>query len=233
MSSKLLSVCLLISLLLAGCTTLQQLSEAPTQVSSSYDHVEWDTNTLVLVQAGAGYARMIRLQDGRILCCYQRGRKAWVKASSDNGSTWGAATLVAEYEFGVAANPEILQLSDGTILCAYNERPKDGKHPFTIMLCESTDGSRTWSMPERLYEADVRWGNGCWEPAMVQLPSDEVQVYFANENPYRSSKEQEISMMRRVPGTNGWSEAERISFRSRRRDGMPVPLVLKDQKVHL
>jgi hypothetical protein len=230
MNSQLPGALLTSSLLLVGCTTLQQVSEAPTPVSASYDHIAWDTNTLVLVQAGAGYARMIRLQDGRILCCYQRGRKAWVKASSDNGRTWGPPTLVAEYEFGVAANPELLQLADETVLCAYNERPKDGKHPFAIMLCESTDGGTTWSTPQRLYDADIHWGNGCWEPAMVQLPSGEVQVYFANENPYRKSREQEISMVRRMPGTNVWSEAQRVSFRRGRRDGMPVPLVLKDHK---
>ncbi len=193
-----------------------------------YDRIEWNPDTLVLVEPHAGYARMIRLDNGDILCCYNRGGRVWVKSSRDDGRVWGFPTLVAEYEFGVATNPELLQLACGTVLCAYNERPRDGVHPFSIMLCESTDDGATWATPQRLYDADVHFGNGCWEPAMVQLPSGEVQVYFANESPYRASREQEISMMRRLPGANEWSEAQRVSFRPGRRDGMPVPLVLQD-----
>jgi hypothetical protein len=196
----------------------------------NYDRIEWDPDTLVLVQRHAGYARMIRLANGDILCGYGRGGKIWIKTSSDDGRTWGSPTLVAEYAFGNAANPELLQLACGTVLCAYNERPKDGQHPFSIMLCESSDNGATWSTPQRLYDADVHFGNGCWEPAMVQLPSGELQVYFANENPYRASREQEISMMRRLPGSNEWNQAQRISFRPGHRDGMPVPLVLQDGK---
>ena len=34
--------------------------------------------------------------------------------------------------------------------------------------------------------------DGCWEPAMAQLPDGEVQLFFANESPYRQSSEQEL-----------------------------------------
>jgi len=56
------------------------------------------------------------------------------------------------------------------------------------------------------------------------LPDGRIQLYFANENPYRQSNEQEISMIE--SGDNGltWSsEITTVSFRAGFRDGMPVP----------
>jgi hypothetical protein len=94
----------------------------------------------------------------------------------------------------------------------------------------SEDGGETWTTDSLVYKADTLWGNGCWEPAQIQLPSGEVQLFFANENPYRDSNEQEISMARSHDNGLTWGKPVTICFRADHRDGMPVPLILNDGK---
>ncbi len=193
--------------------------------------ITWDRSSLTLVQKSGGYGRMTRLKSGRILCCYQYARQVWVRASKDNGTTWQPGVLVARYPQGTAATPEIIQLSNGTVLCFYNERPSnDSKMPFTIMVSASKDSGNTWSSPKQLYRAGHEFKNGCWEPAAAQLPSGEIQLFFANEGPYRSTAEQEIALIRSQDNGATWSKPERASFRAHHRDGMPVPLVLENKK---
>lgn len=192
--------------------------------------IDWDRSTLTLVERGAIYARMIRIRDGRILCAYERGGRVWTRRSADNGKTWDEAVLAAEYPFGTAANPEILELRNRRILLSYNERPRDGTHPFTIRVCLSRDKGDTWKGHATVYTADTRPENGCWEPAQVQLPSGEIQLFFANENPYRRSGEQEITLVRSSDHGATWRRPETVSFRADHRDGMPVPLVLANRR---
>jgi BNR repeat protein len=195
--------------------------------SGPLPRIEWDPKTLTLVERGAGYGRIVRLRDGRLLCTYDRGGKVWVRPSVDEGKSWREPVLAASFPPGVATNPELLQLHDGTLLLSYNERPNDGRHRFAIAVTSSADGGGAWSAPRRLYEADTRPENGCWEPCAVQLPGGEIQLYFANESPYRSSSEQEISLLRSADNGRTWSGPVRVSFRQGHRDGMPVPLVLQ------
>ncbi|MHC4249319.1 MAG: sialidase family protein [Planctomycetota bacterium] len=210
------------SLLLLLC----QGALCPAAACASGDRIEWDEGTLTLLEQGAGYGRIIRLRDGSLLACFGKGGRVCVRGSRDDGRTWSDRRVVARFEHGIAANPELLELSGGGVLCMYNERPKDGVHPFAILVTASADGGRTWAPARRIYEADTRWENGCWEPAAVQLPGGEVQLFFANESPYRKSKEQEITMLRSRDGGTTWGKPVTASFRAGKRDGMPVPVVL-------
>lgn len=190
----------------------------------------WDRQSLMQIERGASYGRMERLDSGDILCCFEKDRGIWVTPSRDNGRTWAQAIFIANAPSGYAANPEVLQLQDGNILLFHNERPDDGVHRFAIVCSISADGGRTWQPHSRVYEADTEWNNGCWEPAAIQLPSGEVQVFFANENPYRHSDEQEITLMRSHDNGRTWGPPRAISFRANHRDGMPVPLILHQGK---
>ena len=192
--------------------------------------IVWDESTLVLVHKGGSYARMIRLKGGDILCCFEEWGKSYVRRSTDNGRTWAEPILLAERERTWCANPELLQLANGWILFFHNERPDDGVRHFTIQVTVSKDGGRTWKHLARAYEADVNPHNGCWEPSAIQLPSGEIQLFFANEFPYKNSDEQEITLLRSFDNGKTWSKRETACFRAGHRDGMPVPCVLRDGK---
>jgi hypothetical protein len=188
--------------------------------------IEWERSTLRYLGPG-GYPRMIRLHDGAILFSYEAAGKSWTRRSVDNGQTWPDAVVAAQFEHGIAANPELLELDDGTVLLFYNERPRDGVHPYTIRMSVSADGGMNWTRREQpIYTAGVAFEHGCWEPAAVQLPCGEILLFFANENPYRETNEQEITLMRSRDRGATWSEPRTFSFRAGGRDGMPVPLLL-------
>lgn len=190
--------------------------------------IVWDEKTRTLIERGGGYGRMTRLRGSRdILCVYERAGKVWSRRSADNGRTWKPAALAGQSPFGNAANAEALELRDGRLLFFYNERPTDGVHPFAIRMSVSRDGGAAWTPRETpLYTAGAEFKNGCWEPAAIQLPSGEIQLFFANEGPYRTTEEQEITLLRSRDGGESWGTPETVSFRAGKRDGMPVPLLL-------
>ena len=196
--------------------------------------IAWDAGTRVLVQEDGRYGRMIRLGADALLCAFERGGDVHVRTSRDGGRTWGETVRAADCPHGAAANPELLRLRGGAVLLAYNERPGspampgDGVHPYAIRTRVSRDGGRTWGPPVAVHEAGREFENGCWEPAAVQLPDGEIRLFFANEGPYRGSNEQEIAMARSRDGGATWDAAKAAGFRPGHRDGMPVPLLLRD-----
>ncbi|NJK94603.1 MAG: hypothetical protein HC905_06470, partial [Bacteroidales bacterium] len=88
----------------------------------------------------------------------------------------------------------------------------------------------TWNDETEVYRAGYAFKNGCWEPSQVQLPSGEIQLFIANEGPYVHSDEQEITRFRSADGGHSWSAGETVSFRKGHRDGMPVPLLLRNKR---
>ena len=193
----------------------------------------WDSRTPVTIFSGGGYARLIELSDGRLLaCCESGGIK--ISFSSNKGQTWTSPTLIAPNSNNTPnCVPDLIQLSDGTIIVGYNPRPSKPyteDRRFGIRVRRSTDGGKTWSEEIFVYDADYTFENGCWEPSFLELPSGELQLYFADESPYTSSGEQQISLCRSHDGGLTWTKPQRISYRSGFRDGMPVPVLLSDNK---
>lgn len=210
----------------------KQMAPAPSppQRSRKAIAIKWDASTLVRVHGGT-YGRMIRLRDGGILCGFEAGGKSWTTRSRDNGKTWRAPLLAAAIPYAAAANPELLPLKSGRILLFFNQRPRDGIHPFAIGCSTSDDNGATWRQRDTLiFEAGTDAKNGCWEPAAIQLPSGEIQLFFANEFPYPNSDEQQITLMRSLDNGATWSRPEVVAFRAGHRDGMPVPLLLRDPR---
>lgn len=217
------------------------LAQAPDLPSTPLPTIAWDAASARLIAAGGDYGRMVRLGDGRVACVYDRDRQIWIRHSPDGGEQWGEPIRVAVEPECWLTNADLLPLADGRLLYFWNERPiaavRRGNRPappgqtgrpFRIRVAISTDHGETWSEPRTLYEAGESFGDGCWEPAAVQLRSGEVQVYFANEGPYRESDEQEITRLRSRDGGATWGPPERVAYRPGHRDGMPAPLVLLD-----
>ena len=192
----------------------------------------WDSRSPVAIMGG-GYGRLIELQDGRLLaCCESGGIK--VSFSTNKGNSWSSPTLIAPNSNNTPnCVPDLIQLADGTIIVGYNPRPSQPyteDRRFGIRVRRSTDKGRTWSNEIFVYDADSVFENGCWEPSFLELPSGELQLYFADESPYTNSGEQQISICRSFDGGLTWSAPQRVSFRSGYRDGMPVPVMLSDKK---
>lgn len=206
--------------------------------------IEWNYSTMKKLADTGGYPRMKKLADDSLLIIYQDylGDVDY-KRSYDGGRTWSEpcriftqfvySDLKGESTVVKIANPEIYQLKNGDLVVACNYRPeKEEIAPYAIVIRRSIDDGKTWLAPQLLYSAAPRFKDGCWEPSFLQLPDSELQVYFANENPYRQSDEQEISVLSSYDNGKTWTEKPRtVSFRKDRRDGMPVATIIGDEIV--
>ena len=227
------------ALLALGCSKKNETVIVP-QKPSVNSHVVWDYSTLKKVSSSAagekycGYARMIQLQDQTLIAIYEADGNIVSVKSSDLGATWSAPVSVARRADGTNMSvPDILELKDHSLLACYNPRPYDisPSRKFGIRTKKSYDGGLTWKDEKLLYEAGYEFKNGCWEPSAVQLPSGEIQLFFANEGDYLNSDEQNISMLRSSDNGLTWTKnREIVSYRAGKRDGMPVPLLLNNGK---
>lgn len=189
----------------------------------------------------AGYPRVRRLNNGTLMAVYDIDGNGEMVQSNDQGITWSSPVVTfkkhtytnAKGESTVVniANSELCQLQNGDLVMACNYRPtKDEIAPFAIAIRRSSDLGQTWTEDQLLYEAQPRFIDGCWEPSLLQLPGGELQIYFANEAPYTTSGEQNISMLSSPDNGKTWNkEVKTVCFRANRRDGMPVALLVDDE----
>ncbi|WP_346861092.1 sialidase family protein [uncultured Draconibacterium sp.] len=204
--------------------------------------IAWDYSSRVRIaplvantEAYCGYARLKQLHNGILACVYETSSgNVELVFSSDLGQNWGASqTIFFSKNNCNMAVPDIIELSDNSIIVACNPRPKEpysDDRKFGIKVRKSTDGGISWQDEQLVYEAQSTFDNGCWEPSLAQLPNEEVQLYFSNEGIYTSSNEQNISMLKSTDLGETWSaEPIIVGFRQGCRDGMPVPLVLGDK----
>ena len=203
--------------------------------------IGWDYSSMVKIAPASGqpagyygYARLVQLYDGRLACVFETSvGNVELVFSDDLGQSWGNPQIIFQTKNNTAmAVPEIIELSDHSILIACNPRPRQpytDERKFGIKVRKSKDGGQSWLPEQIIYEAQSTFEDGCWEPSFVQLPDDEVQLFFANEGIYTTSNEQNISMFRSVDFGESWSEEPvTVGFRQGRRDGMPVPLLLPE-----
>lgn len=206
--------------------------------------ISWDYTSMEKMADKGGYPRLLRLQDSSIIIIYETHTGSIeYKRSYDNGESWEYpvqvfsqfiySNLLGESTIVNMANAEIKQLQNGDLIAGCNYRPAKAEiAPYSIIVRRSKDNGKTWLPPQVLYNAAPRFKDGCWEPSFLQLPNGELQVYFANENPYQESDEQEISMLSSTDNGETWAKATKtVSFRKGRRDGMPVSIICADEIV--
>jgi hypothetical protein len=205
-------------------------TSTPAQAQTPGIRIAWDYRTIIRAGGRAGdYARMERIGDSDTLAiAFGYGN---FKLSYDNGKTWPTFVGGAVRDTFPTAHPynvELTYLDNGTLLLPYNYRSygADGI-PIHIRVNASTDGGKTWDQRAALGKAGDTPGNGIYEPAIIQLPNGDLQLYAATEEPYRGP--QGIIMFESTDNGHTWSEGEIVSFRGTR-DGMPAPLLLNDDK---
>lgn len=215
------------------------ISKSSAERVASNIEIVWDNATLKQLSApdsAAFYPRMVPLKNGILFAVFASNGTITATKSTDGGSTWTTPVAIAEKEPGVNRDtPELLQLQDGTLLLCYASRPQGAMRgkpeedkKFDIRVKQSGDNGATWGFEKVLYKAGTSAKEGCWEPAALQLPSGEIQVFFANEAIYKKTDEQNISMLRSLDNGITWNaEPQIISFRNGSRDGMPVPIWLR------
>lgn len=190
----------------------------------------WDMSSRQTVFPTGWYARIIQLQDGRLMAVCEHGG---IEVRYATSGVWSDGKIIASGHDNIGMRvPDLIQLTDGTIVVAYNPRPEEPyttDRKFGIRVKRSTDNGQTWGPEIFVYDAQHLFTDGCWEPSLLELPSGELQLYFSNEGIYTSSNEQNISLCRSFDGGLTWSEPEIISFRAGYRDGMPCPILLNDQ----
>lgn len=197
--------------------------------------IYWDINSKATLFPSGNYARIIQLQGGRLMAVAEAGGGISVAYSENGGTTWSSPELIMRSASLVPyAVPDVIQLKDGTIVVGFNPRPSapySDDRKFGIRVTRSTDNGKTWSAPIFVYDAQSTFSDGCWEPCFLELPSGELQCYFANENNFQSSNEQEISMCRSFDGGLSWDAPVRICYRAGTRDGMPVPILTENDEI--
>ena len=152
------------------------------------------------------------------------GWDAFVRRSEDGGRTWSDAQMVrqrfdarssAGADQMVFVNPDFVELQDGRILLAYQWRYKKGYNDIAhtnencgVEIMFSDDKGRSFSEPRNIYTGR------CWEPAMLQLPSGEIQMYITDSNETLNGVSQPCTILiRSFDGGRTWQGKESCSYR--------------------
>lgn len=201
------------------------------------------------------YPRIKKISDGSLLFCFENHHYGWdiyLKKSTDGGRTWSPARLLRHShpavstvgeDLKVFVNPDFYQLSSGRILMAWQWRYKAGYNdlPNTnencgIEMIVSDDCGQTWSEPREVYRGR------CWEPAFLELPSGEIQMYITDSQQIRNKRSYSCTaIIRSFDGGLTWQGKEvaqredvepisRTKWNERGMDGMPTAVYLDDDR---
>ena len=183
---------------------------------------------------GVWYPRVIRLENGNILCAFdtnEDGARAVIKivASIDLGYTWEETPVLATNLLHLdCANANFYLLENGHIWLAYRANTMIGDEYYSsIRINISEDNGLTWN--EHSIVVEEKGEGGVYEP-QFQLLNNKITVFYANDslNVVKNKKQQNIEY--KIWEENKWSETYVASSgrKTYSRDGMPVLAVKKD-----
>ena len=206
-------------LLLAGCTRVKN----PTGPDAG--SITWSEPDVVFTPESGGvwYPRLVELADGTLLCAYDTNENSphtriRLSLSHDGGRTWQRGAVVAANADCDCANPHLVQLEDGTVLCAYREV---GCAPFRIRVAASRDGGATWSLLSTADSSD----HGLWEPFLLVTGPRTVHVFYSSEA-YQPQYSQVVAVRTSSDAGKTWGETRVVASKAGSRDGMASVVVL-------
>ena len=140
------------NLILAPMLALTLSATAERHEPLNTTRVMWDISSRQCIFDMGNYGRIIPLNDGRLLAVaetYGTYSGITIAYSNDNGKSWVDKETVGFNGNGVPmAVPDVIQLSDGTIVVGFNPRPStpysEDRH-FGIECVRSEDNGKTWS----------------------------------------------------------------------------------------
>ncbi len=115
---------------------------------------------------GGDEAKLLQLNDGRILISVRRNGARGYNYSSDNGETWGTQGTWPEMTVN-ACNGELLRLDDSTILHSIT----NSMQRENVSIFFSTDEGASWHSPVTLYAGPSVYSS------MTLLPDGSVGTY--------------------------------------------------------
>lgn len=210
----------------------------PADNSTSSVNITWDADAKKVSHNVyfAEYGRVHRVNSSTLLLTYHCGGTSdyWnniaLRKSTDNGATWSDAQILMTdnvsgyYGF---SDPDILVMQNGWLMLAFVGRgnPDDNAHD-NVQIRISKDNGTTWADPKI-----IATGRS-WEPGMVQLADGDIEMFYSSEagwwpgtNPF-----QDILMIHSTDNGTTWSTPKEVAYATGYRDGMPTPLLLKDNK---
>jgi hypothetical protein len=228
----------------AGCREKSPVTAADDypypDTSHSTVQIKWESTERKLSHDVyfAEYGRIRKIGHDSLMLTYHCGKKneEWnnivSRLSTDNGSTWQKARYLLQSQtqnFIGFCQPDLRLLNNGQLILVYCARGYRGDTAVNhIQYMLSKDKGNTWSKP-----ADIASGH-FWEPNLVQLPDDELEVFFTceNTNSKRSAgrPEQRIMLCSSLDKGATWAQPKEVDFKPRIRDGMPHALLLDDNK---
>ncbi|NOZ56036.1 MAG: exo-alpha-sialidase [Calditrichaeota bacterium] len=201
--------------------------KTPTRPASPWTQIAWSEPTVVFSAQSGGvwYPRLLELDNGTLLCAYDTNENSEhveirISVSRDGGRSWKRGSRVFANPECDCANPHLLQLSDGAVLCAFREV---GCAPYRIRVAISRDRGQTWSLLSTVDSS----GSGLWEPFLLSPDGRHVHVFYSSEA-YQPQYPQVVAARTSIDGGKTWSAPRIVASSPRSRDGMASVVVLPD-----